>query len=177
MAYTGKALNINLSTGKTEIKSVDQALLEDYIGGKGLGFALLEQYAPNSDPLGPENPLIFSSNPKISILTVLQKLMDLRTSASATSWGVVTITALASEIVWATVKGSSPVPGGESMIRKSRSFQSTSPINCLMRSDRWAPATFLIPTSFPRVVDLAVARFMKFMQAIKTTKIAIIEKT
>ena len=33
------------------------------------------------------------------------------------SWGVVTIRALASGIVWATVRGSSPVPGGESIIK------------------------------------------------------------
>ena len=37
--------------------------------------------------------------------------------ANDTSCGVVTIKALASDMVWATVKGSSPVPGGESITR------------------------------------------------------------
>ena len=46
-----------------------------------------------------------------------QKLIDFLTSAKEISWGVVTIKALASGIVCATVSGSSPVPGGESMIR------------------------------------------------------------
>ena len=63
MAYTGTCLNINLSTGKSEIKPVDKSLLENYVGGKGLGFALLEHYAPNPDPLSPENPLIFVNGP------------------------------------------------------------------------------------------------------------------
>ncbi|MCK4495006.1 MAG: hypothetical protein KAU91_01550, partial [Candidatus Aminicenantes bacterium] len=34
-----------------------------YIGGKGLGFALLESMAPNPEPFGPENPLIFVNGP------------------------------------------------------------------------------------------------------------------
>lgn len=63
MGYTGKCLTIDLSTGKSEIKSVDQSLLGDYLGGKGLGYALLEKHAPNPDPLGSENPLIFSNGP------------------------------------------------------------------------------------------------------------------
>ena len=63
MAYTGTYLYINLSTGKREIKPVDRSLFEDYLGGKGIGFALLDKYAPAPDPFGPENPLIFSNAP------------------------------------------------------------------------------------------------------------------
>jgi aldehyde:ferredoxin oxidoreductase len=63
VAYTGKCLNIDLSTGKSETKPVDKLLLENYVGGKGLGFALLEKFAPNPDPLSPENPLIFANAP------------------------------------------------------------------------------------------------------------------
>ena len=82
---------------------------------------------------GPAGKLFSSStSPKMSILTVLQKLIDFLTSARETSWGVVTMMALASEMVWATVNGSSPVPGGASIIRKSKFPQSISPINCLM---------------------------------------------
>ena len=48
--------------------------------------------------------------------------------------------------------------------------------NCRISCVRAAPTTFLIPTSLERRVDLAVDRFMKFMQAIVNTKAATAEK-
>ncbi len=63
MSYTGKWLKIDLSTGKSEIGKTDRTLLEKYIGGKGLGFALLDKIAPNPDPFSTENPLIFVNGP------------------------------------------------------------------------------------------------------------------
>ena len=70
-----------------------------------------------SPQCGHTKPDMFSTRPKIGIFTVLQKLMDLRTSASATSCGVVTIRACTFGMVWATESGSSPVPGGASTTR------------------------------------------------------------
>lgn len=63
MSYTGKCIKIDLSAEKHEIGETNKALLEKFIGGKGLGFALLEKLAPNPDPLGPENPMIFVNGP------------------------------------------------------------------------------------------------------------------
>ncbi len=63
MSYTGKWTKIDLSTEKHEIGETDKNLLEKFIGGKGLGFALLEKLSPNPDPLGPENPMIFVNGP------------------------------------------------------------------------------------------------------------------
>ena len=63
MSYTGKWLKIDLSTGTHEFGSTDRSLLEKYIGGKGLGFALLEKIAPNPDSFSAENPLIFVNGP------------------------------------------------------------------------------------------------------------------
>jgi len=63
MSYTGKWLQIDLSTGRCETGKTDKSLLEKYIGGKGLGFALLEKIAPNPDPFSSENPLIFVNGP------------------------------------------------------------------------------------------------------------------
>ncbi|MEA3420217.1 MAG: aldehyde ferredoxin oxidoreductase N-terminal domain-containing protein, partial [Acidobacteriota bacterium] len=63
MSYTGKWIKIDLSAEKHEIGETNKALLEKFIGGKGLGFALLERLAPNPDPLGPENPMIFVNGP------------------------------------------------------------------------------------------------------------------
>ena len=66
---------------------------------------------------GQTNPLMFSMMPRTGIWPSWQKLRDFRTSARATFWGVVTMMASASLMVWTTVRGSSPVPGGQSMIR------------------------------------------------------------
>ncbi|MGB2763355.1 MAG: aldehyde ferredoxin oxidoreductase family protein [Candidatus Aminicenantaceae bacterium] len=63
MAYMGKWLHLDLSSGRVETGEPDPLLLEKYIGGKGLGFALLERLAPSPDPYGPENPLIFINGP------------------------------------------------------------------------------------------------------------------
>ncbi|MDZ7740229.1 MAG: aldehyde ferredoxin oxidoreductase family protein [Bacteroidota bacterium] len=63
MSYTNKALHIDLTSGKIELVATDQKLREKYIGGKGMGFAMMEQYAPDPDPMGTENPLIFINGP------------------------------------------------------------------------------------------------------------------
>lgn len=63
MSYTGKCIYIDLTLGKCEIKNSDKNLQEKYIGAKGMGFALLNKLAPNPDPLGAENPLIFINGP------------------------------------------------------------------------------------------------------------------
>ena len=51
-----------------------------------------------------------------------------------------------------------------------------SPINCFINTMRNAPITFLTPTSFARLTDRAVARFIKLMQAISKIKTAIMVK-
>ena len=63
MSYTGKFIQIDLTSKKHQIGESDKFLLEKYIGGKGLGFALLEKLAPNPEPFGTENPLIFANGP------------------------------------------------------------------------------------------------------------------
>jgi aldehyde:ferredoxin oxidoreductase len=63
MSYTGKYLTVDLTKGSYTIGKTDNNLTDKYIGGKGLGFALLDKLAPNPDPLGPENPLIFVNGP------------------------------------------------------------------------------------------------------------------
>jgi len=63
MSYAGKWIQVDLTSGKIEIGDTDRALLEKYIGGKGLGFALMEKIAPSPEPLGQDNPLIFVNGP------------------------------------------------------------------------------------------------------------------
>ena len=65
------------------------------------------------------------------------------------------------------------------MIEKKREMNERridSTMNCFMRCDFCAPVTFLMPTSLILVEDLAVAKFMKLIQAMSKTKAAMTEK-
>ncbi|MDD2440221.1 MAG: aldehyde ferredoxin oxidoreductase N-terminal domain-containing protein, partial [Methanosarcinaceae archaeon] len=60
----GKTIRIDLGTGQIKETLTDEALLLNYLGGRGLGVKLLsELIEPELDPLAPENPLIFTSGP------------------------------------------------------------------------------------------------------------------
>ncbi|MCL4499826.1 MAG: aldehyde ferredoxin oxidoreductase family protein [Chloroflexi bacterium] len=57
-------LRVDLSTGTVGTQGVDRSLVERYIGGRGLGAHFLTQWqVPGTDPLGPDNPLIFLTGP------------------------------------------------------------------------------------------------------------------
>lgn len=59
-AFTGKILNINLSTGLISEESIPDSVYRQYLGGTGLAAALLYERIPaGADPLGPENILGF----------------------------------------------------------------------------------------------------------------------
>ena len=75
---------------------------------------------------------MFSTTPRTLPSATCRKLTALRTSASEISCGVVTTTLWASVMVLRMVICSSPVPGGESMSRKSRGPQATSERNWRM---------------------------------------------
>jgi aldehyde:ferredoxin oxidoreductase len=62
--YRGKILEVNLAAGASTVKSLDEGLLRQFIGGAGLGIRLLHDMIDvDTDPLGPENPLIFMTGP------------------------------------------------------------------------------------------------------------------
>jgi len=62
--FYGKVLDINLSTGKKKLYQVKDEWLKNYIGGKGLGAKILyEELNPGTEPLSPENILIFIPGP------------------------------------------------------------------------------------------------------------------
>ncbi len=62
--WTGKLLRINLSTKNVKVESIPENVLQDYIGGRGLGVKLYyDSVAPDIDPLSEENPLIFTVGP------------------------------------------------------------------------------------------------------------------
>ncbi len=60
--FFNQVLYVDLSNQKAEIKRVDQAVYENFLGGKGLATWLLtELNPPGIDPLSPENRLIFAT--------------------------------------------------------------------------------------------------------------------
>ena len=64
--YNGIILHVDLSSGKIERKSVNTQDLANYLGGRGLGIKLLWDHLkdkPGTDPLGPDNPLLFMPGP------------------------------------------------------------------------------------------------------------------
>jgi aldehyde:ferredoxin oxidoreductase len=59
-----KALVVDLTEKRAEVQEFPQRYLEQYLGGRGLGARLLHDYVdPKTDPLGPDNCLIFVAAP------------------------------------------------------------------------------------------------------------------
>ena len=60
----GRLLEIDLTQGKTRDLPIPDEMLEKYLGGRGLGARLLFDMLPaKTDPLSPENVLIFLTGP------------------------------------------------------------------------------------------------------------------
>jgi aldehyde:ferredoxin oxidoreductase len=60
----GTLLRVELGSGKTRRKPLRKDLRSNYIGGRGINSRLLfEEVGPETDPLSPENRLIFGTSP------------------------------------------------------------------------------------------------------------------
>ena len=60
----GKLLEIDLTSGKTKSTKISDEMVQKYLGGRGLGARLLFDLLPaKTDPLSPENVLIFLTGP------------------------------------------------------------------------------------------------------------------
>jgi len=60
----GKALIVDLSSGEHREETIDPHVIEEFLGGRGLGaYYLFKMLPAGADPLGPDNPLIFTSGP------------------------------------------------------------------------------------------------------------------
>jgi aldehyde:ferredoxin oxidoreductase len=58
LAYNGKVLNVNLSSGEITPEDLPEQMYKDYLGGYGLGARLLFDRIPQgADPMGPDNVL------------------------------------------------------------------------------------------------------------------------
>ena len=64
--FWGRLLHVDLGSGDSVYRDLDEARYRNYLGGVGLGTSLLYEYAPAGvDPLSPANPLIFVSAPLV----------------------------------------------------------------------------------------------------------------
>jgi aldehyde:ferredoxin oxidoreductase len=62
--YAGKILRINLTNKTSKEEKLPLEVAKDFIGGAGLGIKyLFDEVKPGTDPLGPDNKLIFAPGP------------------------------------------------------------------------------------------------------------------
>jgi aldehyde:ferredoxin oxidoreductase len=64
--YLGKLLVVDLTSGELVEEPVDPAVAHDFIGGAGYAARYLyDELGPETDPLGPENTLMFMTGPLV----------------------------------------------------------------------------------------------------------------
>ena len=64
--FHGRLLVIDLESGQSSYRDLEESRLRGFLGGIGLGTSLLYDYAPPGvDPFSPANPLIFASAPLV----------------------------------------------------------------------------------------------------------------
>jgi aldehyde:ferredoxin oxidoreductase len=69
-----RLLRVDLSAGTFKDEVIPAAVLEQYIGGKGLAaFYCYTELAPGIDPLGPENKLMFFVGPLTAVFNVYSR--------------------------------------------------------------------------------------------------------
>nr|MBC8497505.1 aldehyde:ferredoxin oxidoreductase [Candidatus Bathyarchaeota archaeon] len=67
--YAGKILSINLTKREAKTVDLDKSLAFQFLGGRGFNSKLLyEAVGPDTDPLGPENMLMFATGPLVGTM-------------------------------------------------------------------------------------------------------------
>ena len=62
--WAGNILKVNLSNKSVKTEKMPKRVLQKFIGGRGVNIKLLyDDISPDTDPLGPNNTLIFSTGP------------------------------------------------------------------------------------------------------------------
>lgn len=60
----GRVLRVNLTNGNISSEALTEEVSRKFLGGRGLGAKILfEELKPNTDPLGPDNKLVFAVGP------------------------------------------------------------------------------------------------------------------
>jgi aldehyde:ferredoxin oxidoreductase len=64
--FFGRVLHVDVTSGRSAYRDLEESRLRRYLGGIGLGTTLLYDHCPAGvDPLSPANPLIFASAPLV----------------------------------------------------------------------------------------------------------------
>ena len=67
--YAGKILRINLTKREAKTVDLDKSLAHRFLGGRGFNSKLLyDAVGPDTDPLGPENLLMFATGPLVGTM-------------------------------------------------------------------------------------------------------------
>ena len=84
----GKLLEVDLTSGKSKDVMISDEMVEKYLGGRGLGARLLFDLLPaKTDPLSPENVLIFLTGPLTgSMVTGSSKFVVVTKSPLTHGW-------------------------------------------------------------------------------------------
>jgi len=62
--YNGKIIRVDLTSLTCTVEALEESLIRDYLGGRGIGVKLLsDEVDPKTDPLGPGNKLIIATGP------------------------------------------------------------------------------------------------------------------
>jgi aldehyde:ferredoxin oxidoreductase len=64
--YMGKLLVVNLTNSELKDEPIDFTIAHDFVGGAGYAARYLyDELGPDTDPLGPDNPLMFMTGPLV----------------------------------------------------------------------------------------------------------------
>jgi aldehyde:ferredoxin oxidoreductase len=67
--YAGKILRINLTDREAKTVDLDRSMASQFLGGRGFNSKLLyDEVGPDTDPLGPENKLMFATGPLVGTM-------------------------------------------------------------------------------------------------------------
>ncbi len=83
--WIGRCLRVNLTEGKHGVEKIDPDLMERFIGGRGLGAKIFsDEVDPQTDPLAPDNKLIFISGPLVGTGALTGASCNIITKSSLT---------------------------------------------------------------------------------------------
>ena len=83
--YTGKILNVDLTSAVVSEAELDRSLAEGYMGGKGFGAKILyDQLPPRCEPLSADNILVFATGPLTGTLAPSSGRFEVCTKSPAT---------------------------------------------------------------------------------------------
>jgi len=67
--FTGKILRVDLTHGKIAVQDHPRELMEGYLGGRGTNIRILwDELDANTDPLGPDNKVVFGAGPLVGTI-------------------------------------------------------------------------------------------------------------